>query len=297
MLTATPALATPFTPSAPGDITAVHLELLAKEAINEMMALAAGVRSIENPKDLPEELRWAYDGPGLLFMNHRLDGSTVPQYRPDKPTKTREGAKKPTKYYLPKNSGSSPYIHPSQRHLIGNARKVCIVEGTKGCLGCISAADDANRLNDVLFIGVAGVTGGRGNGTFHADWMDLIMPGAEVTVFFDADLQKNLAVYEAAALLQQNLTDVCDASVVKFARIPVSGDAGASDWLGTLPVRTGEFRFSKLMGLADKATSKLGRRPAAKAKARNSVGGGPRSPGPGSDRQHLSRRPRRRGDQ
>ncbi|MHA7209524.1 hypothetical protein [Arthrobacter sp. MDT1-65] len=249
----------------PCKLTATDLEYLAEEGILPEVALAHGTYSVVVESQMPEELATKWDGPGIIFQNHRIDGSVVPQYRPTEATRVGTDGK-PTKYVLPAKSGNSPYYSPLQKEMLGKAETVLVIEGTKACLSVVSLLQEVGKLDEIFVISVAGAWGGSEGGVHSPDFGDMLGAGATVTAFFDADFATNESVYLAAKKLQDFLNASFGASV-KFARVPVSGKGGVSDWLGSLKRRSAVQRMDAVDRLIASAIAKLGRKPAAKKKA------------------------------
>lgn len=251
-------------------LSTADIKLLADEGISLDVAEAHGTRSVPAKGDLPAELRSKWDGPGIVFQHHRVDGTTVPQYRPTKPTRENERGKL-TKYYLPAASGNSPYISPLQRHLLGAIPNAWIIEGTKACLSVVSLLKEVGRLDDVLVVSVAGAWGGSEGGCHSSDFGRMLGANARVTTFFDADFATNSSVWDAAKTLQEFL-EATYGAVVSFASVPVSNKGGVSDWLGALMDRTPAERFAAVERLVERSKVKLPRRPAAKKRSTPLVG-------------------------
>lgn len=241
-----------------------HVEYLHAEGISAAVALASGCYSATEPAHLPVSLRRMWDGPGIVFAHTKLDGSVVPQYRPDAPTRSNAKGKL-TKYYLPKACGNSFYISPLQAHLQGVATRAWIVEGTKGGLSVLTTLAESDHLDDVLLIFVTGVWGGLEDGVHSSDLLELVPRGAEITAFFDADFSSNLQVWKASDLLQRFVDkSYAGRTKLKFADVATSGSGGVSDFLGQLEVLGAEERWESIDYMATSALSKLPRKPAAK---------------------------------
>jgi hypothetical protein len=256
-------------PGLPRGLMEAHVEMyLSDEGISREVAEAQGAFSVTERNELPESLRIFWDGPGICFVHHRLDGTKVPQYRPNVPTK-RNAKGKVTKYYLPKGSGNRPYYSPLQAHLIGKAPSAWVIEGTKALLSVLTALIAAGRLDDVLLISVAGVWGGSEDGVHSDDFIELVGEHCEVTTFFDADLADNPDVWKAASTLKGFLESI--GATVKFARVPVSGKGGVSDYIGKLDRLSPERKLTALFNLVRDAKASPGRKPAAKKSGARTV--------------------------
>ncbi len=221
-----------------------HLDLLEAAAIPPVVAAAAGVRSVTDRADLPAGLRW--DGPGLVFIYHPLDGSPVPQYRPDAPTADADGNVK--KYVFRK--GNVPLnIVSSMKKRIGKASTVLIVEGTKQTLTAV-----AHAAEDVLVVGMAGCWAWSADGMADPVLGQLGIDGANVVVALDADHATNPKVHDAGHRLADHL-ELLGAETVQFLKLPASANVGLDDYLATVP-----DPGAVLARLIAKAT-KLGRKP------------------------------------
>lgn len=213
-----------------------HIAMLAAERIEADTAVLNGTRSVRSRNDLPKSLRSVWDGRGILFTHHRLDGTTVPQYRPDSPS-IRGKSGKIIKYWLPAGSGSKPYVSPLQTTLVGQARRVWVIEGTKAFLAVLSLLVATNRTNDVLAVCLTGCTGGRKDGFYDQDFIKVIPKGSQASVFFDADVKTNPNVNLMAVQLQDFIKKTCRAEA-KFAEVPAYGANGVSDWMGYMNEQT-----------------------------------------------------------
>lgn len=229
---------------APAVFTEVSLAKLRACAVPHDQAEDLGIRPVRAPHDLPEELQWAWDGPGMV-IEWRDHSGTVPQYRPDTPLKVYDGEREPRKYLFPKGAGSplNWLREPAE------GTPVLIVEGALKGPSVAAWAPEG--------YGVAAIIGCRG-------WMGADLTWAEdrsVLVAFDADTATNLDVWQAGTKLREALLDE-GATEVRFLR-PNTARAkdGIDDVLGARPAGK---RESYLQRLIDRSTDKLGTRPAAK---------------------------------
>lgn len=230
------------------DLDPGHVELLARSAVPVGVAVAAGVRSVRTVDDLPVGLRWA-PTPGVLFPWHRLDGSTVPQYRPDAPAGSNGNR---PKYVFPTGAGSPISVVPAMRARLesGDYSTVVVVEGTRQCLAAV-----AHAPAEVLVVGIGGCWGWSTDGVPDIDLGRLGVAGRRVVVAFDADVGSNRAVYDAAHRLGEHLA-VLGATAVTHLRLPAGGTAGLDDYLAAQDDPGGVL--SALLGRA----GPLGRAPA-----------------------------------
>ena len=212
-------------------LTAEHRTLLADAAVDELVAVEAGVVSITTRDQLPDELatwrRRPAITPGILFPSTGPDGTVAVQYRPDVPVVVPD-EDRPRKYLFP--TGSRPVVntHPRMVPLLSTATTIVVVEGTKQYLAAVSAAPA-----EVLVVGVAGCDGWRSAGVPLPDWNVLPIPDADVVVAFDADVATNENVWSAGELLAEHLA-VLGAARVRFLRAPAGAKAGLDDYLASV---------------------------------------------------------------
>lgn len=231
-----------------------HQELLMDSAVPVEFALAAGVRTVALPDDLPEGLEWlAGQVPGLLFQHQTMDGRHVAQYRPDRP------ADADRKYVFAVGAGSVLSVHPSMRDRIDTAERAVIVEGTKQALAVAAVAPD-----DVLVVGIQGCTAWSRNGVPLPE-LDRLARRADgtarmVTVWFDADWSSNADVWASADRLVRHLRTV-GAAEVRLVRMGAGAKSGADDYLAER-----EDRATAVANLLEQATDKLGRKPKSKVR-------------------------------
>ncbi|MGO4856232.1 hypothetical protein [Arthrobacter sp. 2MCAF14] len=253
-------------------LTADHLTYLAGEGISEDVATAHQAYSVQARMELPTELQWAWDGVGIVFTHFLLDGTTVPQYRPDAPTHKGDDGKA-LKYVFPARIQNGPFVSPLQTGLIaaGTATEAAGVEGTKGFLAVISLLHAAGALQDMLVLGLPGCWGGVQDGLYSADYADIVPAGAAFTAFLDGDVAKKTGVYDAAERLLNHLGVI--GLEPKLAVLPVGGANGISDYLGnSLKTMSAARKLDTVRNLAKRARKTMPRRPAEK-KANKSAGG------------------------
>ena len=231
-------------------ISPEHVTYLASQAIDIETAVAAGVRTVTAINDLPKDLRWVSDQlPGLLFIHTDHADNTIPQFRSDNPSEEMG------KYLQPTGSGTVLSIHPGRRHLVGNAVKILIVEGTKQALAAASVAGP-----EVLVVGIQGCWGWSHDGLGLIGLASLAAEDspADVYVAFDADIETNFRVYAAAKRLGEHM-EVLGAKTVQFVHIPGSAKNGLDDYLASVPIGR---RSGVLANLMDKSKALSGRPPA-----------------------------------
>lgn len=243
-----------------------HLNFLASQAVDASVVEETCAWTAAVPDDLPESLRYRSDLPGIVFMHHRPDGSTVAQYRPDTP------ADDFPKYAQEADTGSIISLHPRMRRRLDALQAEekpfhsTMVEGTKQHLAYVSHAPDTLDLNDgrgplpVVAFGVQGCGNWSSEGAAVPD-LDAVLEGAaSVTVMFDADRETKYQVWKAG----ERFKDFAEAAFpeirVLFARIPAGGSAGLDDVLGKRA--EGEPRRRLILGIHKKATANMGRCPA-----------------------------------
>jgi|GEM_PF-6835235 len=238
-----------------------HVEVLAASAITEQAATAWGVTSAHDDTDLPAALRenpHAVDNlPGMVFPIRRLDGTVTYQLRPDTPIAADRGNSR--KYIQESGVGSVINVPASMADRVGVAPTVLIVEGTKQTIAVSQYVPD-----DTLVVGVQGSSNWSHDGVPVDDLIALCeTPNVtRVEILFDADVNKNANVYEAAQRIQSAMRIVGGVSQVVFVRLATGGyggKAGIDDALGAKPEAE---RFALLQRLRNEATGKLGRRPA-----------------------------------
>lgn len=230
-----------------GEFTDASVQALTQRAIPAGRAEVLGILPVRSAADLPEELRWAWDGPGMV-IEWRDHDRTVPQYRPDAPAKIYEGEKEPRKYLFPKGAGS-----PLNwlREPAGD-EPVLIVEGALKGPSVAAWAPEG--------YGVAAIISCDGWKSADLTWAE----ERSVVVAFDADTATNARVWQAGTDLREALLDE-GATAVKFLRANTArAKQGIDDVLGG---RSEDKRTGYLQRLIDRSTDKLGARPAAKKSA------------------------------
>jgi hypothetical protein len=203
-------------------ISPEHADLLAEHAIRPFIAGLMGVRSVTTVDDLPAEFEWAGERavPALLFPWRTPGGRELVQLRPDTPVEVPD-EKRPRKYLWPKGCGSP----------IGIVREdddgpVLLVEGTKQGLAA------AGYVTSGAVYSIAGCRSWSKDGVPEVD-LDVV-EGRQVVVIFDADLDSNPDVWDAAKKLLRALEQE-GAADVRFALLAAGGKAGLDDVLGKRP--------------------------------------------------------------
>ncbi len=204
-------------------ITEAHRTfLIEKHAVSADVIDTAGVES--HPKGI--KFRWS-DGTRTVFQA-RIDD----QFR-------RAGA---PRYLWPE--GEAPVINRLREPGAGEA--VILAEGTCQHLAVASWSDAK--------IGVFGIMGCWGWSGCDLSWAE----DREVIVMFDADLESNRDVHDAAKALKSAL-ELEGVRSIRFVPPPGRGKEGIDDVLARRPVET---RAAFLTRLIAKAADKLGRPPA-----------------------------------
>lgn len=243
-------------------ISPEHAAFLAAHAITPEVAQRQGVHTVATAADLPPEFEWAGDRavPAIAFPWRTPGGRELVQLRPDVPV-VIEGESRPAKYLWPKDSGSP----------IGIVREdedgpVIFIEGTKQSLA------GASYVESGAVYAIAGCRTWSKDGVPEAD-LDVV-EGRAVIVIFDADVETNPDVHDAAkkflrALEQEGATDV------RFALLAAGGKAGLDDVLGK---REEGKRALYVQRLLAGAVSKLPKRPTAKSAEPVALGTAKRPP-------------------
>ncbi|AZQ32634.1 hypothetical protein EJ357_03565 [Streptomyces cyaneochromogenes] len=226
--------------------TEASLTALEKSALTEDFAREHGVEPVHARGDLPEELRWAWDGPGMLFVYDDGAGRRIPQYRPDSPTRKDEHGR-PLKYLFPADCG--PALWRLRDPKSGNPD--LMAEGTKQGLALARHAPEGYGV--IITAGCWTWSGA------DLSWAE----GREVAVFFDADLADNRDVWDAAERLQGTLADNGADEPVKFARASEArAREGIDDVLGR---KAEEHRSKYIERLVKRANGKLPNKPRRRA--------------------------------
>jgi energy-coupling factor transporter ATP-binding protein EcfA2 len=248
-------------------LTEAHLAYLAGEGISAEVAIAHKTYSVLTKADLPTELHFAWDGAGIVFTHFLVNGTEVPQYRPDNPT--REGKDgKALKYVFPAGIQNGPFVSPLQTGLIASrrAKQTFGAEGTKGLLAVVTVLHSAGAINDIVAVGLPGCWGGIKDGLSSKDFTTIVPRGTDYTVFLDGDVSKKPGVFDAGKLHIDHISVACR-TTAKLAILPVAGSNGISDYLGgPLSDLSPAEKLEAMKDMAKAGRKTLGRRPADKGR-------------------------------
>ncbi len=169
----------------------------------------------------------------MLFMGHRPNGKTFYVFRPDDPDPERPGLKYEVTCKKLGGPGNVLYVHPSQRHLIGDTTvPVVFVEGIKKALSIITAARAAGAA--VLVVAISGVWNWLSDGKPIPDMFDILVEGRKVYIVFDSDVFSNPDVSDAARRFAGHL--IGRGALVYLSYFPDQADGsktGADDFLAS----------------------------------------------------------------
>jgi hypothetical protein len=202
---------------------------LAKRGITPEQAAAAGVLPVTSDADrvtgMPDY--WTEEGgylPGLLYPWGSATPDTPVQYqlKPDVPQLDKDG--NPRKYLFAK--GFRPVLNPVR--VVPGSDKALIVEGTHQSIAAGIYAPAGWTV-----YGIAGCRGWSTEGLPINDLLSLLE--ATVVVILDADITKNLQVWEAGQALAAEL-EMSGAASVKFASVTGGAKTGLDDVLGARPL-------------------------------------------------------------
>jgi hypothetical protein len=142
----------------------------------------------------------------MLFTVHRPNGQRTFVFRPDATDPANPGLKYEAACKKLGGLGNVLYVHPSQRHLIGDRRvPVVYVEGIKKALAIVSAALAAGV--DILVVAILGVWNFLSNGEPICDMFDIPVDNRKVIILFDSDMLHNPNVQGAARRLAELLIE------------------------------------------------------------------------------------------
>ncbi len=230
------------------EFTPESLALLDAAGIPLADALRYGVRSVRHPDHVPETIkrRWVRSA-GLLFEWRDRD-RTVIQFRPDKPVTVRgeDGKEEEHKYIFPGGCGT---FLGHLRAPLDDDDPVLFVEGTKqGLCAAVWAPPGW---------GVVAVPGCQNWAGTDLSWaLD-----RKIVCLFDADVNSNRDVWEAASKLKEAL-EAEGADSVRFASLPgAAAKEGLDDVLGR---RNADTRTAWLSRICAAAKPSLGRAPGRK---------------------------------
>jgi Domain of unknown function (DUF3854) len=194
----------------------------------------SGVYTITDGNQLPQGFspRQRNRAPGVLYEVPRPNGETAWVFRPDEPDSDRPGLKYEATCKRLGGPGNVLYVHPSQRHLIGDTSvPVIFVEGIKKALAVLSATRAAGVK--VLVVGILGVWNWMADGKPIADMLEIPLDGREVLNVFDDDVFVNPDVADALRRLAAYQRER-GAVTIKVAYLPQSQNGsktGADDYL------------------------------------------------------------------
>ncbi|GEL47774.1 hypothetical protein CHO01_28900 [Cellulomonas hominis] len=235
-----------------------HEQILARSGITREQAEKWGVWSCSTPDGLAGT-DLDHDGnrgkTGLVFPLRRSDGSVTYQMRVD--DHLVDEAKGVRKYAQAAGVGAIINVPEMMAPRVGKVSKVFVVEGTKQTIAASLYAPE-----DVLVFGIQGARNWSKDGIPLSVLCELVPQGSEVWLGFDADWQTNPDVWAAAKYLKGHLEDGAGAGSVKVVVMSSGGKTGLDDFLGSNPDPTS--RPAMLARLMDKATTSLGRKPAAR---------------------------------
>jgi hypothetical protein len=208
--------------------TAHQVAELARRAITPEQAAVAGIAPVLEDGQLPEGCPdyWTTEAgylPGLLFPWRSVTPDQPVQYqlKPDVPQLDSDG--RPRKYVFAK--GFRPVLNPIR--VVAGSDKAMIVEGTHQSVAAGIYAPAGWNV-----YGIAGCRGWSTEGLPINDLLSLL--DATVVVVLDADLTKNLQVWEAGQALAAEL-EMSGAASVKFAQVTGGAKTGLDDVLGARP--------------------------------------------------------------
>jgi len=238
-------------------LTPEHADFLATQGISEATLTLQGIYSITEVDQLPADFAWAGERavPAIAFPWITPSGRHVVQLRPDTPVEVPE-EDRPRKYLWPKGSGSPIGVarHDDQSDL------VFFVEGTKQSLAV------ASHVSEGSVYAIAGCRTWSEDGVPVTD-LD-VAEGHQVLLCFDADVETNPDVWEAASKFTEALRAE-GASDISYLMVPGGAKVGLDDVLGS---RDPERRGAYLQRLVDSASSKLPKKPKKKAPSPRAIG-------------------------
>src|SRR5829696_3432987 len=177
--------------------------MLFKESGNSPEVVAErGVQTTPGGRELPKGFsgRQRRRGAGILFTVHRPNGDMTSVFRPDEADPDNPGLRYEAMCKKLGGPGNVLYVHPSQRHLIGDKRvPIIFVEGIKKALAIVSAARIAGV--EVLVVGILGVWNWLSDGEPISDMLAISLKGRKVSICFDDDVFCNPDVADGARRL------------------------------------------------------------------------------------------------
>jgi hypothetical protein len=188
----------------------------------------SGVHTITDGRQLPRGFSRRQRGraPGVLYEVPRPNGKKAWVFRPDDPDPDNPGLKYEATCKELGGPGNVLYVHPSQRHLIGDTSvPVMFVEGIKKALSIITAARAAGV--EVLVVGILGVWNWMADGKPISDMFDIPVDSRDVGIVYDADMLTNPSVQGGCKGLAELQID--RGATVRVAFLP-SETKGADDF-------------------------------------------------------------------
>lgn len=189
---------------------------------------SSGVHTITDGRQLPRGFarRQRDRAPGVLYEVPRPNGKKAWVFRPDDPDPDNPGLKYEATCKKLGGPGNVLYVHPSQRHLIGDTSvPVIFVEGIKKALSIITAARVAGV--EVLVVGILGVWNWMADGKPIPDMLDIPVEARDVEIVYDHDMLHNPSVQEGCKRLAELQID--RGATVRVAFLP-SDTKGADDF-------------------------------------------------------------------
>lgn len=225
---------------------------LAKRALTPEAVTAYGVAPVLTDEDRLEGMPdyWTVANgylPGLVYPWRSPLGEVQWQLKPDVPHLDEDG--QPRKYLFAK--GFRPVLNAVR--IVSGSDRALIVEGTHQSMAAAEYAPPGWS--------VYGIAGCRGWSTEGLPINDLLgLAGATVVVVLDADMAKNLQVWEAGQALATEL-DMSGAASVKFAQVTGGAKAGLDDVLGGRPASARATYLERLLEPGRLATAKEVKKP------------------------------------
>lgn len=245
-----------------------HQRYLTAAAISLDVAVASGVKTVRCADDLPDTLRGHFGDDtrggrgGILLPHGHLDGGQSFTYRPDNPQKDEDGRARKYLKEADRQPGQALSIHPDMLARVGQGHDLVLVEGDKGYLSAVT-----NAPAGALIAGVPGCWGWSFEGMAVPDLLTLAKGAKNVFISFDGDVRGG-DVRDAAERLTEALKTF-GIENVRYVLLPASTKLSLDDYLAGYPEAERQGIFENLIHNAAKT---LGRKPAAKKKARVAQG-------------------------
>jgi hypothetical protein len=235
-----------------------HEQILVKAGISRAQAEEWGIYSCSTNDGLAGtdlDHPGNHGKTGLVFPLRRIDGSITYQMRVD--DHLVDPDKGIRKYAQASGVGAIINVPAMMADRVGVATKVLVVEGTKQTIAASLYAPE-----DYLVFGIQGARNWSAEGVPLSVLCELVPPGSEVVLGFDADWQSNPDVWAAAKYLKGHLETGAGAAKVRLIELVSGAKTGLDDFLGSNPDPTS--RPEMLKRLIDAAVPSLGRKPAGK---------------------------------